>query len=133
MKSAQKMKRNAKSRPVAAGKKQIERVRQMCLALPGAAEKLSHGEPTFFAKHKVFVMFSNNHHSDGHVAVWLPVAEGTRDELVRSEPEKFYVPPYVGLKGWMGIELPAVSDDELGFYICEAHRMITVKKPRALR
>ena len=87
----------------------------------------------FSRTHKVFVMFSNNHHSDGHVAVWLPVAEGTRDELVRSEPEKFYVPPYVGPKGWMGIELPAVSDDELGFYICEAHRLITVKKPRALR
>lgn len=116
-----------------AGAKQIARVRKLCLSLPGSAEKLSHGEPTFFTNKKVFVMFANNHHHDGHVAVWLPVAEGARDELVRDDPQKFYVPPYVGVKGWIGIELSAVSDDELGFYVCEAHRLVIAKKPRTLR
>jgi hypothetical protein len=49
----------------------LERVRRICLALPGTSERLSHGEPTFFVQKKVFVMFANNHHNDGHIAVWL--------------------------------------------------------------
>lgn len=55
---------------------QVQRVRRICLALPGATEKLSHGEPTFFVKKRVFAMLSNNHHDDGHVAVWIPAEPG---------------------------------------------------------
>ena len=113
----------------ALGEKHIERVRAICMALPGASEKLSHGEPTFFAG-KVFAMISNNHHNDGHMAVWVPAAPGVQEELVSTEPAKYYRPPYVGSAGWVGIELPAVSDDELGFHITEAHRMIAPKKLR---
>jgi hypothetical protein len=93
------------------GEKQIERVRRICLALPGATEKLSHGEPTFFAK-KVFAMCSNNHHNDGHIAVVIPAAIGIQAALIESSPEKFYKPPYVGGAGWVGIELDRVSDRE---------------------
>jgi len=60
------------------GDDQMERVRRICLALPGASEKLSHGEPTFFVKKRIFAMFSNNHHNDGHVAVWIPAQPWSR-------------------------------------------------------
>lgn len=104
--------------------KQIERVRQLCLALPGSSEKLSHGEPAFFVRNKLFCMFSNNHHGDGHIAVWVPAAAGAQAELIRSSPETYYRPPYVGVKGWVGIELGGIGDDELGAHITEAWRMI---------
>jgi len=109
---------------------QVERVRRICLALPGATEKFSHGEPTFFVSQRVFAMFSNNHHNDGHVAVTVPAEEGLQAELIRNEPEKFYRPPYVGVKGWVGIELAAVSDDELGLHLSEAYRLIAGKGKR---
>jgi hypothetical protein len=56
--------------------KQLERVRRICAALPETTEKLSHGEPTFFVGKKVYVMFANNHHDDGRIAIWIPVAAG---------------------------------------------------------
>ena len=105
-------------------------MRRICLALPGATEKSSHGEPTFFVSQRVFAMFSNNHHNDGHVAVTVPAEEGLQAELIRNEPEKFYRPPYVGVKGWVGIELAAVSDDELGLHLSEAYRLIAGKGKR---
>lgn len=109
------------------GEKQIERVRRICLALPGATEKLSHGEPTFFVK-KVFAMCSNNHHNDGHIAVVIPAAIGIQEMLIKTSPKKFYWPPYVGVSGWVGIELNRVSDKELAFHINEAWRLIAPKK-----
>lgn len=114
------------------GEKQIERVRRICLALPETMEKLSHGEPTFFVRKKVFAMFSNNHHNDGHIAVTLPAAIGIQAMLIESEPEKFYRPPYVGVRGWIGVELDRVSDEELTLHIHEAWRLIAPEKLHAL-
>jgi hypothetical protein len=107
---------------------QQERVRRICLALEGASEKLSHGEPTFFVGGKVFVTFANNHHDDGHIAVWLPVPPGVRDGLIPSSPETFFVPPYVGVRGWMGIELTHINDEELRFFIETAWELIAPTK-----
>lgn len=106
----------------------VSRVRGICSALPDSSEKLSHGEPTFFVKKRVFAMCSNNHHKDGHIAVWIPAAEGEQARLIASEPKKFYRPPYVGVKGWVGIELGQVDDDELGLLLTEAWQMISRKK-----
>src|ERR1051326_3869040 len=92
---------------------QIARVRRICLALPGTWEKLSRGEPAWFVGKKVFAMFSNNHHNDGHVAVTVPAAIGIQEMLVKKAPKKFYRPPYVGVRGWVGIEVKHVSDKEL--------------------
>ena len=83
----------------------LERVRNVCLALPKTSERLSHGEPTFFVHKKVFVMFADNHHDDGHIAVWLPVPPGLQTELIAGEPQTYFRPPYVGVRGWVGIEL----------------------------
>src|SRR5439155_15878211 len=73
---------------------QIQRVRRICLALPGTTEKLSHGEPTFFVKKRVFAGISNNHHNDGHVAVCIPALPGEQEALIASSPKIYYRPPY---------------------------------------
>ena len=108
-----------------------QRVRRICAALPETTEKLSHGEPTFFVRKKVYVMFANNHHNDGHVAVWVPAPPGVQAALIEAEPQKFYKPPYVGVRGWVGIELAQVSDEELASHIREAWRLIAPKKLQA--
>jgi hypothetical protein len=110
--------------------KQIERVRKLCLALPETSEKLSHGEPTFFVRKKVFAMCSINHHHDGHIAVCLPAAIGIQEMLIKKDPRKFYRPPYVGVRGWVGVELERVSDRELSMHIREAWRLIAPEKLR---
>lgn len=107
---------------------QLHRVRKICLALPEVSEKLSHGEPTFFVKKKVFVMFSDNHHNDGHVAIMVPTPLGVQAMMIEAAPEKFYRPPYVGVKGWVGVELGQVSDEELKLHIEGAWRLIAPKK-----
>ena len=106
----------------------LHRVHQMCMALPQTTEKISHGAPTFFADKRVYAMFVNNHHNDGHLAAWIPVPAGSQATLIKTEPQKFFMPPYVGCKGWVGVELGVVSDDELGFHLCEAWRLIAKRK-----
>ena len=108
--------------------KQIQRVRRICLALPGTWEKISHGEPTWFAGKKVFAMFSNNHHNDGHIAVVLPAPIGVQQALIEASPRKYYKPPYVGGAGWVGVDLPCVRDKELTLHIKEAWRLIAPQK-----
>jgi hypothetical protein len=110
------------------GDEAIERVRRICLALPGTWEKISHGEPTWFAGKKVFAMFSNNHHGDGHVAVTVPAAIGIQEMLIKKSPKTFYRPPYVGVRGWVGIEVSRVSDKELAQHLEEAWKLIAPRK-----
>ena len=74
------------------------------MALPDANEKLSHGEPTWFAgKGKVFAMLDDHHHGATHLAVWLPQPFGAQEALIGSDPERFFRPPYVGVSGWVGV------------------------------
>lgn len=107
----------------------LHRLRRICMSFPETTETLSHGEPTFFRK-KVYAMFANNHHSDGHVAVWVPAAPGVQEMLVSTSPRKFFKPPYVGCKGWIGIELEAVDDDELASYLHNAWQLVAAKKKK---
>lgn len=112
-------------------KKHLQRVRRMCTVLPEVTEKLSHGEPTFFVRKKVFCMFANNHHNDGRIAVWLPAPFGMQEMLIENSPEKFFKPPYVGVRGWIGVELARVSDVELTFHVREAWRQVAPKTLQA--
>jgi hypothetical protein len=89
-------------------------------------EKISHGEPTFFVKKRVFAMFSNNHHRDGHVAVWVPAP--LQEALIGERPETYYRPPYVGSSGWVGIELDQVKDDALEAHFRQAWNLISRKR-----
>jgi hypothetical protein len=103
---------------------QLDRVRRICASIPGTVEKISHGEPTFFTPKRVFVMFANNHHGDGHVAVWIPAASGVQAALIEEAPDTYFRPPYVGVGGWVGVELSKVDDEQLGALIREAFRLI---------
>jgi hypothetical protein len=116
----------------ASGEKHTERARKACLQLPEVMEKLSHGEPTFFVRKRVFAMCSINHHNDGHIAVVIPAAIGVQAALIEQSPKKFYRPPYVGHAGWVGIELPQVSDKELAAHIREAWKLIAPEKLHSL-
>lgn len=110
----------------------LERVRKICFAFPETTERLSHGEPTFFVRgKKVFAMFANNHHGDGRIAVWLPASPGLQELLVKTEPETFFKPPYVGVRGWIGIQLDQISDADLQFYIRSGWLLIAPKKLQA--
>jgi len=110
------------------GEEHLRRVRRICATLPHTTEKLSHGEPTFFVGKKVYAMFANYHHNDGHIAVWIPAAPGLQAMLVKTSPEKYFRPPYVGVRGWIGIELERVSDEELAMHLGEAWRLIAPKR-----
>ena len=107
---------------------QLTRVRRVRATLPETTEKLSHGEPTFFVRKKVYAMFANNHHNDRHIAIWLPVPPGAQGALVQTWPSTFFVPPYVGVKGWVGIELDQIADEDLADRIAQAWRLIAPKK-----
>ncbi len=112
------------------GYEHLARVRRMCASLPGTSEKLSHGEPAFFVGKKVFAMYSNNHHNDGHIAVLIPAAPGVQEMLMSTWPERYFRPAYVGVRGWVGIDLDQIGDDELAAHLLDAWRMIGPKKGR---
>ena len=88
-----------------------ERLRQLCLALPETTERLSHGAPTFFIRGKrAFLMVLTNHHGDGRFAIWCAAPDGMQKSLVDADPERFFVPPYVGHRGWLGFRLDRELD-----------------------
>ena len=120
------MKPKAAPSPAAA----LERVRSLALALPEVTERLSHGAPTFFVRDKkTFVMFMDNHHDDGRLALWCHAPSGAQDQAVAVEPERFFVPPYVGHRGWIGVRLDIDVDwDEINGIITEAYRQVAPKK-----
>jgi hypothetical protein len=103
--AAAKRQRPAKRR-TAAPADPLARLRAICLALPEANERVSHGEPTWFAgKGKVFAMLDNHHHGSEHLAVWLPQPFGVQAALIEADPALFFHPPYVGVSGWVGVVL----------------------------
>lgn len=89
----------------------VERLRKICLALPDANERVSHGEPTWFAgRGKVFAMLDNHHHESEHISVWLPQPGDVQQTLIETDPERFFRPPYVGVRGWVGVVLDTKPD-----------------------
>jgi len=84
----------------------LSRVRASCLALPETSERLSHGAPTFFIRNKrVFVTFQDNHHGDQRLAIWCAAPDGEQQALVEASPDQYFVPAYVGHRGWLGVRL----------------------------
>src|SRR5438067_2415260 len=109
-------------------KPDVERLRGICLELPGVSERPSHGEPTWFVGGKVFATFADNHHGDGHIAVWVPAPEGMQASLIESSPDVYFRPPYVGHRGWVGIELAHVTDEDLSFHLQVAWELVAPKR-----
>jgi predicted DNA-binding protein (MmcQ/YjbR family) len=101
----------------------LDRVRRLCLGHPGAYEKIAWSAPTFRVGDRQFAMFADNHHGVGFAGVWLKAPEGAQEELVASDPGRFYVPPYVGKGGWVGVRLDAKTDWKLlAGLLAEAYR-----------
>lgn len=81
-------------------------VREVCLSFPEAEEFLSHGSPNFRVRGgKVFAMYVVNHHGDGRIALWLNSPDGAQEHHARAQAKHFFVPPYVGPRGWLGVNL----------------------------
>jgi predicted DNA-binding protein (MmcQ/YjbR family) len=80
-------------------------VRDACLWMPQTTEVVSHGHPIFKVRDKTFAMYLVNHHGDGRVALWLSAPAGAQSLYTREEPKHFFVPPYVGHRGWLGVQL----------------------------
>ena len=105
-------------------------LREICLALPETSERLSHGAPSFFVRGKsCFLMLLDDHHGDGRLAIWCAAPPGDQALLVDADPEKFFVPPYVGRRGWLGVRLDRGLDrDELAGIVEDAYCTVAPKK-----
>jgi hypothetical protein len=107
----------------------LEALRRLCLALPETTERLSHGEPTWFVRgRKVFVTYADHHHDDV-LAFWCAAGPGVQEALVASGPERFFAPPYVGGRGWLGVRLDVPVDwDEIAELVTDAYRQVAPKR-----
>ena len=120
-------------RPNRSGHDPLHRLRQICRALPEATEKVAWGEPTFRVREKMFAMFTDNHHGDGRISLWCKAQEGVQEILVSAAPERFYIPPYVGCKGWIGVRLDIDVDwEEVADLVKDAYQMTAPKRLLAL-
>ena len=112
------------------GRDALARLRAICLALPEANEKLSHGEPTWFAgKGKVFAMLDDHHHGAAHLSVWLPAEPGLQQVLIESDPGRYFRPPYVGPSGWVGVVLDRRPNwAKVAWLVEQAYRLVAKPK-----
>jgi hypothetical protein len=118
----------SRSRPLA-------RLRKLCLALPEAHEVEAWGEPTFRVRNKLFAMYASadTHHGNGRPAVWIKAAPENQAFMVRAAPDRFFVPPYVGPSGWVGVRLDGAVDwAEIAELLRDAYRLTAPKRLRAL-
>ncbi|MBC6449670.1 MmcQ/YjbR family DNA-binding protein [Actinokineospora xionganensis] len=104
-------------------------LRELCLAMPESTERVSHGEPTWFVRDKkVFVSYAAHHHDD-RVAFWCAAPPGVQEEMVAEDPERYFRPPYVGHRGWLGVYVDVeVHWDEIAEIVEEAYRMVAPKR-----
>lgn len=107
----------------------LESLRRLCMGLPEVTERLSHGEPTWFIRgKKTFVTYADHHHDD-RLSFWCAAPAGVQDALVESEPDRFFRPPYVGHRGWLGVYLDVPVDwDEIDGIVEDAYRTIALRK-----
>jgi len=107
----------------------LARLRAIGAELPEITERVSHGAPTLFIRGKrVLAHLFDDHHGSGALTVWCPAPPGVQSELVEQEPDRFFVPPYVGHKGWIGIRVDVDPDwDEMAMMLEEAYRLVAPK------
>ena len=111
----------------------IRRLREICLALPGVFEKEAWGECTFrVTGGSMFAMTDNNHHNSGHVAVWVKAPAMVQEILVHSDPKRFFIPPYVGKQGWVGVRIDyKVKWEEVAAILKDGYLLSAPNKRRA--
>lgn len=104
----------------------LERVRAIAMALPSVEERLSHGSPAWFiTRGKCIAMYVHDHHGDGHVGIWVGAPSGVQGMLVAEDPSWFFVPPYVGGRGWVGVDLdkPFTDWDRVEQIVTDSYRL----------
>jgi hypothetical protein len=106
----------------------LQRLRELCLSFPETTERLSHGEPTWFVQGKqTFVTYANHHHDD-RLAFWCAALAGAQELLLALDPQRYFRPPYVGGRGWIGVYLDVPQDwDEIAHLVAEAYRAVAPK------
>ena len=103
-------------------------LRDICMALPEVSERLSHGEPTWFAGKRSFVMYANYHHG-ARLAFWCAAPEGALELLMSLKPDKIFKPPYVGVRGWLGVYLDVPLDwNEIEDIVRDAYVKVATPK-----
>ncbi|CAM3265119.1 MmcQ/YjbR family DNA-binding protein [Stackebrandtia soli] len=108
----------------------IELLRRRCATLPEVVERVSHGEPAWFVRGKrMFVTAAQNHHDD-RVGFWCAAPEGEAAAAVAADPRRFFVPPYVGTRGWLGVylDVPGIDWDEITEIVTDAYRAVAPKR-----
>ena len=106
----------------------LDRLRQACLRLPEVTERISHGEPSWFAGKRLFVTYADHHHGDW-LAFWCAAPPGAQEMLVEAAPERFFVPPYVGHRGWLGVRLDVPLDwEEIDDLVTDAYCQVAPKR-----
>lgn len=107
----------------------LERVRDICLSFPQSSEKVSHGAPAFFVAKKAIVYFHDDHHGDGRLCIWCAAPEGAQEMLVEAAPGQYFRPPYVGYRGWLGVQLDTgIDENELAGVIEDAFLTVAPKR-----
>ncbi|MET9266661.1 MmcQ/YjbR family DNA-binding protein [Amycolatopsis sp. NPDC004079] len=112
----------------------LARLREVCLGLPETSERPSHGVPAFFVRgKKVFTMYVELERDGDRPTIWCPAPPDAQDEMVREEPERFFVPPFVGRSGWVGVRLDVdLNWEEVAEIIRESYRQVAPKKLASL-
>jgi predicted DNA-binding protein (MmcQ/YjbR family) len=113
------------------GRTPVERLRAICLALPETTEKLAWGEPTWRVRGRLFAQLDDHHHGADHLAVWLPAPLGEQEAMIFTDPARFFRPPYVGHRGWVGVRIDQRPDWALVARLVEqAHRHVSPPRRR---
>ena len=109
----------------------VQRLRALCLELPEVTERNSHGEPGWFVRgRRQFVCLDDHHHGADHLAFWCAAPPGAQEELIAEDPQRFFRPPYVGSRGWVGVRIDDEPDwDEVSEIVRDAYRLVA---PRSL-
>lgn len=107
------------------GRTPVDRLRAICLALPETTEKVAWGEPTWRVRGKLFAQLDDHHHGADHLAVWLPAPLGEQEAMIFTDPVRFFRPPYVGQRGWVGVRIDRRLDwTLLATLVAQAYRQV---------
>ncbi|HZE48267.1 MAG TPA: MmcQ/YjbR family DNA-binding protein [Jatrophihabitantaceae bacterium] len=107
----------------------VQRLREVCLGLPETTERATHGEPGFFVRDKkLFVVLDDHHHGADHLGFWCAAPPGAQEALVADDPDRYFRPPYVGHRGWLGVRIDNDAPwDEIAEVVRDAYRQVAPK------
>jgi len=108
----------------------LARLTKICLALPDATREVMGSHAGFRVRKKTFAYFLNDHHGDGIVSVCAKVLPGDNTALISAQPERFYMPSYIGPKGWVALRLDrgAVDWKEVGELVKTSYQLVAPKR-----